>query len=118
MEKMLKRTFLGTCISAILAAALISSTAHADETQSLEELRNTVINLLQGLVKKGVLTQEQAQAMVADAQAKAEAEAKAKTAQAEAEKGAVRVTHVPVIVRQQIEDEVRGPLRQDVTNDV
>jgi len=118
MEKMLKRTLLRTCVSAILAAAVISSTARADEAQSLEELRNTVINLLQGLVKKGVLTQEQAEAMVADAQAKAEAQAKTKAAQEEAEKGAVRVTHVPEIVRKQIEDEVRGPLRQDVTNDV
>jgi polyhydroxyalkanoate synthesis regulator phasin len=116
---MLKRSLLSLSVSLALALAAVPMNARAaDEAKSLEELRNTVINLLEGLVKKGVLTQEQAQSMVADAQAKAEAQAKAKSAQEEAEKGAVRVTHVPEIVRKQIEDEVRGQLRDDVTKEV
>ena len=115
---MLKRSFLSVSVSLALAMAAIPASVHADEAKSLEELRNTVINLLEGLVKKGVLTQEQAQAMVADAQAKAEAQSKAKAAQDEAEKGAVRVTHVPEIVRKQIEDEVRPQLREDVAKEV
>jgi polyhydroxyalkanoate synthesis regulator phasin len=85
---------------------------------SAEELRNTVINILDALVKKGVLTREQAQALVADAQAKAEASARAKAAQEEAEKDAVRVTYVPQIVRDQIVSEVSSQVRKDVAAQV
>jgi polyhydroxyalkanoate synthesis regulator phasin len=92
--------------------------ARADEAQSLDELRNTVINLLDGLVKKGVLTKEQAQAMVNDAQAKAAEQAKIQQEQQKAEQGAVRVPYIPEIVKDQIKEEVRQGLRDDVTKDV
>src|SRR6516225_701301 len=45
--------------------------AQGAETQSLNELRNTVINLLQALVQRGVITKEQAEAMVKAAEDKA-----------------------------------------------
>lgn len=96
--------------------------AQADEAQSLDVLRNTVINLLDGLVKRGVITKEQAQAMVSDAETKAAAQAKtqaqAQAAQAAAEQGAVRVPYVPDIIKDQIRDEVRQGLRAEVTKDV
>lgn len=103
---------------AVLCTIFLNGAARADEAQSLEQLRNTVINLLEGLVQKGVLTREQAEAMVADAQAKAEATARAKAAQDAEEKGAVRVTYVPETVRKEISDQVRTELRPEVTNDV
>ena len=66
---MLKHVKLRTTMVAILVAVSFSPTHAAEETQTAEELRNTVINLLEALVQKGVLTREQAQSLVADAQA-------------------------------------------------
>ena len=87
-----------------------------------EELRNTVINILEALVQKGVLTREQAQTLVADAQAKAAAAAKEKAektaAQEAAEQGAVHVQYVPQIVRDQIANDVASQVRKDVTAQV
>jgi polyhydroxyalkanoate synthesis regulator phasin len=117
MESKLKRSLAAAAVATTLLLSR-SGPARADEAQSLEELRNTVINLLEGLVQKGVLTKEQAQAMVNDAQAKAAAQAKAKTEQDKAEEGAVRVPYIPEIVKDQIKDEVRQGLRADVTHDV
>jgi hypothetical protein len=96
----------------------LSTAARADEAQSLQELRNTVINLLDGLVQKGVLTKEQAQAMVKDAQEKSAAQAKEKSAQEVAEKDAVRVTYIPETVRKQISDQVSAELEPEVTKAV
>ena len=48
--------------------ASAGAAAQSDEARNLNELRNTVVNLLQGLVEKGVLTREQAAAMVNAAQ--------------------------------------------------
>jgi polyhydroxyalkanoate synthesis regulator phasin len=106
---------MSVLLSALLAVPMV---AQAEKNESLEELRNTVINLLEGLVQKGVLTREQAQAMVQDAQEKATAQAAAKEKLAEAEKDAVRVTYVPEIVRKQISEQVRGELRPEITKEV
>lgn len=99
-------------------AALAATT----EEQSLTELRNTVVNLLQALVERGILTREQAQKMVQDAQTKAEAESAAKLAaekaQQEAEKGAVRVPYVPEIVKDEIRKEVVAELGPSVKKEV
>lgn len=97
------------------APALAQSTS---EARSLEEVRNTVINLLEALVQKGVMTREQAESMVASAQEKATATAKAQTEKDASEAGAVRVTHVPEIIKQQIRDEVRAELKDEVAKDV
>jgi polyhydroxyalkanoate synthesis regulator phasin len=106
-----------TAVGMLVLMALVQM-ASAEDAQSLEVLRNTVINLLDGLVKKGVLTKEQAQAMVDDAQAKAAAQAKAQADQDKAEQGAVRVPYVPEIVKDQIEQDVSQQLRGEVTQDV
>jgi hypothetical protein len=105
-----------------VALALITANSPAwsqtAEARSLEEVRNTVINLLQALVEKGVMTAEQAQAMVAAAQEKATVDAKARAEQDAADSDAVRVTYVPEIVRKQISDQVRADIKEEVTQDV
>jgi polyhydroxyalkanoate synthesis regulator phasin len=92
--------------------------AQSAEGRSLTELRNTVVNLLQGLVERGILTREQAQQMVRDAQTKAEAEAAALAAQEQAEAGAVRVPYVPQIVKDEIRKQVAEDLSAEVTKAV
>lgn len=86
-----------------------------DERQSLEELRNTVINLLQVLVDQGVITKEKAQQMVKAAQSKAAAEA---GAVAKDEEGAVRVPYVPQIVKDEIAKQVAEEVKPAVVADV
>lgn len=86
-----------------------------DERQSLEELRNTVINLLQALVDQGVLTKEKAEQMVKSAQEKAAAAA---SAAANADAGAVRVPYVPQIVKDEIAKQVAEEVKPGVVADV
>lgn len=115
---MMRRVVQG---AAVLAAALglIAGARAADPAQqSAEELRNTVVNLLEALVQKGIITREQAEAMVANAQAKAAAETKARQAQEAGEAGAVRVPYVSQTTREQIEKEVEVDLANQVTRDV
>ena len=117
MESNLQRSFIAAAFLPLLLLGRVEA-VRADDTQSLEELRNTVINLLDGLVKKGVLTKEQAEAMVSDAQKKASEQAKAQAVQEKAEQGAVRVPFIPEIVKDQIKEQVSQELRADVTKDV
>jgi Putative porin len=111
----------------LLLAALVSATPvfaadSSTEEQSLSELRNTVVNLLQALVDKGLLTREQAQQMVKQAQDKAAAEAAAKAAQnaaqAKEDENAVRVPYVPQIVKDEISKEVAQTVKPAVVADV
>ncbi len=118
-----KNSIVSTAIAVICAFAGSARPVYADDTaQSLGVLRNTVINLLEGLVQKGVLTREQAQAMVKSAEDKAAAQAKAdaarKAAEAKAEQGAVRVPYVPQIIQDKIRSAVKKDLEKDVTRDV
>src|SRR5262245_16212735 len=105
-----------------LAASGFAIAAPNPQERGFEELRNTVVNLLQGLVEKGVLTREQAQAMVQGAQNKAaaDAEAAAKNAADEekADAGAVRVPYVPEIVKDEIRKQVAAELAPEVTRNV
>lgn len=106
-------------VAAVLSAGVLSSSqAQTTNDQAVETLRNTLVNILDALVQKGVLTREQAQGLVADAQAKADAVAKTKAAQDEAEKGAVHVTYVPESVKQEIGKQVSADLKPKVTQEV
>jgi len=111
-----------TLLTALACASLtVASVARAEvsaEERSLNELRNTVVNLLQALVEKGVVTRDQAQALVKQAQDKATADAAAAAKVAEGEAGAVRVTHVPDVVKQEISDEVAREVKPQVVNEV
>jgi hypothetical protein len=118
-KSLFKRGPLPPVIACTLA--LYGMAAHGQatsEARSLEEVRSTVINLLQTLVQKGVVTREQAEAMVASAQKSAEVTSETKAATAEDEKDAVRVAYVPESVRKQISAEVSAAVRTDVANDV
>lgn len=99
-----------------------ASGAQTAEQRNLAELRDTVINLLQGLVQKGVLTREQAEQMVKSAQDKAAAEAavaqQQKEAQEKAEAGAIRVPYVPQIVKDEISKQVAQEVTPEVTKQV
>jgi hypothetical protein len=110
----------------LLAFLLPCTVAMADppgaQERSLTELRDTIANLLQALVERGVLTREQAEAMVKSAQDKAAAETAAMAQQQKAEEGAVRVPYVPEIVKEQIAQEVAAELgpgvKQELVNQV
>jgi len=118
---MSKRFYTALCLLLATTQPLPVSAA-ADDTRSLEELRDTVVNLLDALVEKGVVTREQAQAMVARAQAKADEAAKARDAarkqQEEEEKGAVRVPYVPQIVKDEISRQVAEQVKPQVVASV
>jgi hypothetical protein len=101
--------------SMALALAPVVACLAADERQSLEELRNTVINLLQALVDQGVITREKAEQMVKSAQDKAAANA---AAAAKADEGAVRVPYVPQIVKDEIAKQVADQVKPVVVADV
>src|SRR6202171_6074727 len=99
---------------ALVLAPVVACLA-ADERQSLEELRNTVISLLQALVDQGVLTREKAEQMVKSAQEKAAANA---AAAAKADEGAVRVPYVPQIVKDEIAKQVASEVNTAGAPDV
>lgn len=106
------------CIALLGASAAAQAQAAGGDARGIEEVRNTVINLLEALVQKGVMTREQAEAMVAAAQTKAATDAKTRAGQDADATGAVRVTYVPEIVRKQISDEVSSNIKGEVTRDV
>jgi hypothetical protein len=103
-------------------AAAVPAPAGTASEQKLIELRNTVVNLLQALVERGVLTKEQASEMVKSAQEKAATESAALAQQQKAEEGAIRVPYVPQIVKDEIRNEVVAEIaptvRQDVAEEV
>jgi putative porin len=109
-------------ILALLAALPVLSgvavAAPSQEERNLSELRNTVVNLLQTLVERGVVTRDQAEQMVKNAQDKAATEAAATAAQDAAEAGAVRVPYVPEIVKEEIRKQVTAELAPQVTKQV
>ena len=110
----------------LAALMLLAPVAHAvegtEERQSIEEVRNTVINLLKALVEKGLLTREQAELMVKQAQDKAAADQAAAVArnaqQAKEEQNAVRVPYVPQIVKDEISRQVAAEVKPAVVADV
>jgi len=115
MTEFLGRRVGGTALAALLALAPMHAALAAGEQQNLEELRNTVVNLLQALVEQGVMTRAKAEDLVKQAQAKA-AESAAATARADA--GAVRVPYVPQIVKDEISKQVSEQVKPAVVADV
>ena len=96
----------------------VAVAAQSQEERNLNELRNTVVNLLQTLVERGVVTREQAEQMVRTAQEKAATDAAATAAQDAAEANAVRVPYVPEIVKEQIRKEVAAELAPQIAKQV
>jgi hypothetical protein len=109
------RPICAVVTAVLLSASMATPAVAASEERSLEELRNTVVNLLQALVEQKVITAEQANRMVQQAQdktAKTMAVAEAKDV------GAVRVGYVPQIVKDEIAQQVASTLRGEVAGDV
>ena len=120
-------TALAGAACAALLGALGSAPAQAasdQKQQSVEVLQDTVINLLQALVQRGVITQQQAEQMVKQAQDKANADlaaerAKERAQQEQEEKeGAIAVPYVPKIIQQKIEKQVAAQVQPAVTSNV
>lgn len=113
---------------AALVAAMCAAPADAasdqQQRQSVEVLQDTVINLLQALVQRGVITQQQAEQMVKQAQDKANSDFAAEQAkervqrQQEEKEGTIAVPYVPKIVQQQIEKQVATQVQPTVTANV
>ena len=99
------------------AAAPVNAAA-ADDKRALDELRNTVVNLLQGLVEQGIIPREKAEQMVRDAQNKAADAAAASAARDKEEENAVRVPYVPQIVKDELRKQVAADLSAEVTKNV
>ena len=109
----------------VLAASTFAGTAQAAQSQeerNLNELRNTVVNLLQALVERGVMTREQAEGLVNKAQEKAAADAALAQAQSAAQEaadaGAVRVPYIPEVVKAEIRKQVAADLAPQVAQNV
>lgn len=105
-------------LSALLACGVLSWPVAADEREDLEVLQRTVVNLLQGLVQKGLLSEDEASSMVAAAKQDAQAATNAQPAAPADDPSDVRVTYVPEIVRDEIREQVREELGEQVVADV
>lgn len=113
----------------LLSLVLLTAPATASEREELLELRNTILNLVDALVEKDIISEAQAQAMKDEAQAKAKAEAAAEAEAApEVEnapvpddppgKKVVRVPYVPEFIKEDIRNQVKAELRKEVHDDV
>ncbi len=112
----------------LLALALLCAAGltQAGEKEELLKLRNTTTNLIKQLVKQGVITDKTAQDMIKQAEADADqqvAEAKAAsgkdaTAKEVVPADEVRVAYVPDFVKDDIRQQVRAELREQVVGDV
>ncbi len=105
----LRTTFI-TCSAIVLSVASLNAVAQEAAGSEMAVLRNTVVNLLDAMVKQGLISKESAEKLVADAQSKANAEAVAQASSAAAGPGDVRVTYVPRVVQ----DEITAQVKQDV----
>lgn len=109
------RTRLPAWTAALLMLATPPLLAAAGtEADEVAVLRNTVVNILDAMVKQGLITRDAAQKMVADAQQKADAEAKTDAPAP----GDVRVTYVPQVVQDEITAQVKQDVQASVVADV
>ena len=111
---MMRSKSLAAAVAVSLLIGALPARA-ASEQKSLEELRDTVINLLQVLVDQKVITAEQAAKMVQEAKEKAAKDTAAADAR---DAGAVRVPYVPQIVKDEISKQVAAEVQPKVVTDV
>lgn len=106
--------------SSLVALLLLSggSSSQAGEKEELLKLRHTTTNLIQMLVKQGVLTQENANVMIKQAEVDAEEQARLEAEKNQLEPGEVRVAYVPEHIKDEIRRQVKAELRADVVSDV
>ena len=124
-------TSLSKTTSLLLAWSLAQPALANEKTEKEEllKLKNTTLTLIELLVKRGVLDQNQAGQMLREAEEKAGQEAgaerQAKTAAGgqptepeTIEPDTLRVTYVPDFVKDEIRKDVRKELREEVVKDV
>lgn len=113
----LRSSFLRCVLIALYFATPMS--AQGAEENDLEVLRLTVVNLLQGMVQKGVLTPEEAANMVRQAQESAESVAGvAESENDELEEEQVRVTYVPEVVKEELREDLQTTLEPRIVESV
>ena len=108
-------------VIAVFASSMMGNTtiAHADERESLEQLKATTTNLIDLLVQEGVLNKDKADAIVKkatqdaarqvkEAKAKEAADAKNPEAGIAQDEKSVRVQYVPEHVKKKLRDEIRA----------
>ena len=112
IERNMKQLFSGLAALACLAAV---PAAHATERESMEQLRNTTLSLIQMLVQEGVLSKEKAETLIKQAEAAKQSEAQAakkdepaKDTAAKDEPNTVRVQYVPKFVKDQMREEIKN----------
>lgn len=110
-SKMRSRGALCAGMIALLGATMLTAPAHAQNAPQEAPSQNAMVNLIRGLVAKGVFNAEEGQAMIAQAEAEAsQARALAAApAPAVAEAG-TSVRYVPKFVR----DEIKAEVRQEI----
>ena len=109
------RKLLFACCAALLLLPIVPAGAQSASSDTAV-LRNTIVNLLDAMVKQGLISRDAAEKLVADAQTKADTEAKASTTPVNS--GDVRVTYVPQVVQDQITAQVKQDVQASVVADV
>jgi polyhydroxyalkanoate synthesis regulator phasin len=112
------RTKIIACAALLLSVASQNVAAQEAAGSDMAVLRNTVVNLLDAMVKQGLISKESAERLVADAQAKASAEASAQASADKVAPGDVRVTYVPRVVQDEITAQVKQDVQASVVADV
>jgi hypothetical protein len=92
--------------------------AHADQTQDLLSLRNTLVGVLEQLVDSGVIKEDEARKIVDKAEADALTEANQTRASDAVGPNTVRVAYVPDIVKDQLRTQIKSELKAEVTQEV
>lgn len=118
------KKLLCRAISMVALAAIGSGSTHAQEMEALNAI--TTQDLLKLLVEEGVLDKEKVGALadkLKERKAREGAKLESTTVQRKdippaAEPGVVRVPYVPTYVKDEIRDQVRIGLKEDVTRDV
>jgi Putative porin len=107
---------LSLAISVMLLSSVGMSSAYADERESLEQLKATTTNLIDLLVKEGVLPKDKADAIVKQANEDAARQVKQAKAQEMAISGekpapidekSVRVQYVPEHIKKEMREEIK-----------
>ena len=80
-----------------------------------EQAQNTTVKLIEQLVEQGVLSRDIADELIESSQSKNAGETKLDE---EVEPGVIRVPYIPETVKQEIREQIRSGLREDVSRDV
>jgi hypothetical protein len=101
------KTKIASFAVAAACACMTGAAQAASERESLEILRQTTINLIDGLVENGVFSREKADALIKAAEKRAAAKVRADE---KAAPGPVRVQYVP----EHVKNEIREQIKQEV----